>query len=96
MTYLAQRLFAMGVLFLLAPVWTFPFVDEITLSIMDQRSKALNLTVLGYDAQRFPMELGTFHYLYIIGVWVIIISLLLHAIIKFREKMKKRGLEKPD
>jgi hypothetical protein len=42
------------------------------------------------------MEFGTFHYLYIIGVWVTIVSVFLHGIIKLREKMKKRRLEKPD
>jgi uncharacterized membrane protein len=96
MKYIAQRLFVMGVLFLLAPVWIFPFIDEITLLFMNQRLRAENLTLLGYDRQRFPMEFGTFHYLYIIGVWVTIVSIFLHGIIKLREKMKKRRLEKPD
>ena len=80
----------MGVLFLLAPAWTFPFIDEITLSIVRQRLRPENFTILGFDAMRFPMEFGTSHYLYVIGVWITFVALILKSLLKLQDEMKKR------
>ena len=86
MKFIAERLFALGVLFLLSPVWTFPFIDAITLSIIGRR----HLTLIGFDEQRFATEYMTFHYLYEIGVGVTFFAIFLHGVVKLREELEKR------
>lgn len=94
MRYFTRRLFVTGVLFLLAPVWTFPFIDEITLSIVRQRLAGRNYGIIDFDLQRFPMEFDTFHYLYVIGVWTTLISIFLYGVLKLREAARKSRSEK--
>jgi len=73
--------------FLLAPVWTFPFIDEIDLSMIER--KAQYLGILDFDYQRFQTEYMTFHYLYIIGLWAISPSMAILGFFKIREEIEK-------
>ncbi len=88
MKYLTRRLLITGILFLLAPIWMFPFIDEITLWYVEQILKGKNYGILEFDMLRFPMEFGTFHILFWIGVWCASIALLLFGIIRIAEGRK--------
>jgi hypothetical protein len=94
MRFIAKRFYAMGVLFLLSPVWTFPFIDGITNSIIEGREKTQYLTLLGFDNQKFQMEYMTFHYLYIIGLWVTFPSMAILGFFKIKEEAERRRANK--
>ena len=84
----------MGVLFLLAPVWTWPFIDEITNWIIESREKTQFYTVLGFDNEKFRMEYMTFHYLYIIGLWVTFPSMAILGYFKIKEEAERQRIKK--
>jgi hypothetical protein len=88
MKWLAKRTYATGVLFLLAPIWTFPFIDEIALWRIE--SKAQYRSILDFDMQRADTEYMTFHYLYVIGCWITLPSLGVLALYKIYDAFMER------
>ena len=79
----------MGVLFLLAPIWTFPFIDDLALWRIE--SKAQYGSILDFDMERAGTEYMTFHYLYIIGCWITLPSLAVLALYKIHETWGERS-----
>ena len=49
---------------------------------------------MGFDYQRFQMEYMTFHYLYVIGLWITCPSFLILGYFKLREEMRNRQTKK--
>ncbi len=79
----------MGVLFLIAPIWTFPFIDEFALWRIE--SKTQFRSILDFDEQRALTEYMTYHYLYVIGCWLTLPSLAVLAFFKIWRALEKQS-----
>jgi hypothetical protein len=93
MRFIAQRILALGVLFLLSPVWCFPLINELAVSIVNDKFKNRAFTFTEYDYHCVTLEFTTTHILYTIGVAVTCTAGLLFGLSKLgRRKAKPNEL----
>jgi hypothetical protein len=92
MKFIAQRLLALGFLFLLSPVWTFPFIHEIAVQRVVTWEHASNfaLTLLGFDDMLFRTEYMTYYYLFATGVWISFLAIFLRGFAWMADKKEAR------
>jgi hypothetical protein len=80
MRIIAHRVLALGVLFLLSPVWAFPFINEFAISIVNGKYKnpaSSWIAFTSYDVALQMLQYRTITTLYFIGVVVTCIAGLL-------------------
>ena len=92
MKFIAKRLLALGLLFLLSPVWTFPFIHEIALRRVEnwENASGFSLSLLGFDDMLFQTEFMSYLYLFRIGFWITAFAIILHCSLWLVEKMEVR------
>jgi hypothetical protein len=91
MSFLARRALAMGVLFLLSPVWLFPLINWLSVYLANRTALRRPISFTEFDFQCVMTEFGTTHYLYVIGVWITCFAVLLYGADFLSKKMRKRA-----
>ena len=85
-TFVAQRLLAVGVLFLMAPAWCFPFINDMAISIAG--TKVGYQSFLIFDTNCIMLQYETFRILYNTGVVVTCLAVFLFVWAQVRAQRK--------
>jgi hypothetical protein len=73
MKQVARRILALGVLFLLSPIWTFPLINPLAVSIVEAKDKnpaSSWIAFARYDSDTQVLQFRTDKFLYLTGVFV--------------------------
>jgi hypothetical protein len=83
MNFIARRVLALGVLFLLSPVWCWPFVNDLAIKLVEQKIKNPAsgwLAFTAYDSDIQVLIYRTTMILYFSGVWITCLAGILLAL----------------
>ena len=75
--FIGKRLMALGVLFLLAPAWCFPFINDLVISMVNKKYAQQAVSFMSFDLDCVGLEFGTTRILYNVGLVVTCLAALL-------------------